>query len=736
MRAAHTAAGLQYTVVAASFWLSAAVSDVTLASAGDLDSTFGSGGNVVMLALGSGGANAVVIQADAKIVIAGGVSTCLSPPPIMGCSGNGVIIRYSSDGTLDPSFGTSGIFTGPAGSNFQTLFVQSDGKVIAAGGNAGNSTTNILLLRLNQDGSADNQFGSSGSVMIPGLTGQFFAAASLLQQGDGRLLLIGTRSTAAGVDVPIVLRLNADGSVDPSFGQGGLAMIVVPNIPVVDAHAAVLQADGKIVVTGSTEANSEAGVFGVFVARLNTDGTPDVTFGGGGVTVTSFTNAPQQYSNFGGGTAVWVLPVGKIMVAGMQNGEADPGGQFALLQFDSTGRVDSTFGTNGRQAFSAGGLLSYALAVWDGPQAVFAGTIPPPLPPGGGVEPDTTIVARFDPDGSPDTSFGTCGRVQFPRIPPAPDPLSNSAFNVRAIALQPDGKLVLSGGYVTVFPGGAGGSLIAVSRLLGGSSPAPFLTSSLNPAPTGQPVTLRAEISFGLLTPGSGTVTFNDGNTAIAGCDAVPLELHITTTTLVAYCSANNLGAGEHAISATYSGDTSNAPATSCVITQYIDPPGEITAAEYYEEVFDHYFLTTLPLEVAALDTDVFPGWRRTGQHFHVAPINELAGAAPVCRFFSGQTFAPQSTHFYTSLMSECAAVQRSSAWLFEGIVFGLGLSSAAGTCGPGTQPLYRLYNNGQGGAPNHRYLTDLTLRDTMIQSFGWIPEGAGIGVIGCVPNN
>jgi hypothetical protein len=168
-------------------------------------------------------------------------------------------------------------------------------------------------------------------------------------------------------------------------------------------------------------------------------------------------------------------------------------------------------------------------------------------------------------------------------------------------------------------------------------------------------------------------------------------------------------------------------------LTQYVDLPGQVTAVEYYHDVFDNYFVTSLAAEVSALDQHRFQGWRRTDLHFAVHPLDQLAGSATVCRFFSGQTFAPKSTHFFTPFTSECAALIQEPQWLFEGLVFGLTLPDGQGNCGPDTEPLYRLYNNGQGGAPNHRFLIDKGLRDRMARFFGWIPEGFGTGVTGCV---
>lgn len=156
------------------------------------------------------------------------------------------------------------------------------------------------------------------------------------------------------------------------------------------------------------------------------------------------------------------------------------------------------------------------------------------------------------------------------------------------------------------------------------------------------------------------------------------------------------------------------------------------TAIEYFHSGYGHYFVTASPREITALDTGVFPGWSRTGQSFGVFVLG-TPGAASVCRFWSGQTYAPKSSHFYTPLAAECIVVKGNHDWVFEGDVFAMMLTDDAGGCAGATAPLYRLYNNGQGGAPNHRYTTSLATRSEMVAQ-GWTPEGSGIGVIGCVP--
>lgn len=152
---------------------------------------------------------------------------------------------------------------------------------------------------------------------------------------------------------------------------------------------------------------------------------------------------------------------------------------------------------------------------------------------------------------------------------------------------------------------------------------------------------------------------------------------------------------------------------------------------EYYHAGFGHYFVTASAAEMAALDSGQIPGWSRTEQAFYAysAPAN---GAAETCRFFS-TSFSPKSSHFYTPHAAECALVKNNPNWLYEGVAFYTDLPSSTGTCSGGATALYRLYNNGRGGAPNHRYTISPTIRWQMIAQ-GWIPEGWGtLGVAACV---
>jgi hypothetical protein len=160
------------------------------------------------------------------------------------------------------------------------------------------------------------------------------------------------------------------------------------------------------------------------------------------------------------------------------------------------------------------------------------------------------------------------------------------------------------------------------------------------------------------------------------------------------------------------------------------------TAVEYYYQVWNFYFITSFPAEIAALDGGAFGGaWKRTGQTFSVW-AQPTGGALPNCRFFS-TGFAPKSSHFYTPYAAECAGLKApGSGWQYEAIAFYVQLPDGSGNCPMGTTILYRLYNNGMGGAPNHRFTTDAATFNQM-RAAGWIFEGDGrTGASACVPTS
>jgi hypothetical protein len=166
-------------------------------------------------------------------------------------------------------------------------------------------------------------------------------------------------------------------------------------------------------------------------------------------------------------------------------------------------------------------------------------------------------------------------------------------------------------------------------------------------------------------------------------------------------------------------------------------PVATQSVVEYYYAPFDHYFLTPVPEEIALCDASVAPcaGWVRTGKSFDAYPATQApASSVGVCRFFN-DSFAPKSSHFYALHGLGCEQTLAAFPdWQLESSdLFNMLVPDAAGNCPARSVPVYRVYNNGMGGAPNHRFTTDLAVRAQMLAA-GWVPEGNGIGVAFCSP--
>ncbi len=210
---------------------------------GSLDPSFGSRG-IVKTAFGSDAfANALAIQKDGKLVAAGdgtkGLTTMFA------------LARYGRDGSLDRNFGVGGrvltqIGAGDAVAN--GLAIQPDGKVVAAGFSNPPFTTKtaFTLVRYDADGSLDLSFGSDGKVVTP--IGDVAAAFALVVQPDGKLVAAGFRNSGRGVFA--LVRYMPDGSLDQSFGSGGVVATAVGSGTVTSVAVAdfglVLQRDGKL----------------------------------------------------------------------------------------------------------------------------------------------------------------------------------------------------------------------------------------------------------------------------------------------------------------------------------------------------------------------------------------------------------------------------------------------------------------------------------------------------------
>jgi hypothetical protein len=180
-------------------------------------------------------------------------------------------------------------------------------------------------------------------------------------------------------------------------------------------------------------------------------------------------------------------------------------------------------------------------------------------------------------------------------------------------------------------------------------------------------------------------------------------------------------------------------PAICLLFLPILAVASTINVAEFFAPALNHFFITADSTEQAVLDAGRLKGWDRTD--FAFAAYGESApGRVPVCRFFGTDAYRADGTrigpssHFYTSSPTECDFVktawsERASdgklypAWSFEGIAFYVIPASADGSCPLGSTAIYRVYNNGENGEPNHRFVEDVVQRDSALMS-GWISEG------------
>ncbi len=387
-------------------------------------------------------ANAMTLEPDGSIVVAGGAG---NPP--YGVPTEFAVARFHSDGTLDASFGTGGEVVSNLGDTTSTdtevanaVLLQPDGKIVLGGGQFLNydSQSNFALLRLNSDGTPDPSFGNDGVVSTVVPNNSFIDSLSgLALQPDGKIVAVGTNFNPSNFNEAglILAHYNGtDGSLDTSFGQGGL---IDPSNPTGGeiAYAVSLQPhSGKIVVAGYTyDPNDYYNTGSVELTRYNTDGSIDPSFGASGKVITNFSGLRDQVA-----TAVATLPGGGIVVAGTTsatiNGSTPLTPDIGVAEYNPDGTLNTAFGNDGRVITSSGGAFEVqitAVAVQPDGKIVVAGWIAP------SVFNDEFLLLRYNTDGSPDTSFGQGGEVEIS--------FGDGGDFGNGVAIQPDGKIVAVG---------------------------------------------------------------------------------------------------------------------------------------------------------------------------------------------------------------------------------------------------------------------------------------------------
>ncbi len=358
---------------------------------GSLDTSFGGGDGIVGTPVGPSDdvAFSIAVQPDGAILV-------------VGASFNGfnydiAVTRYNADGSLDASFGGGdGIVVTPVGPWYDYgigVVVLANGDIIVTGFASNGANEDIALLRFNADGTLDTDFGGGDGIVTTPIGPNNDQGMSVIALSDGNILVAGSALVGSGYDFALV-RYNADGSLDTSFG-GGDGIVTTALVTGTDqGYAMALQPDGAILVAGQANNGSNADFA---LVRYNADGTLDTTFGGGDGIVLTPISLSHDIAR-----GIVIQPDGKILVAGYAN-VINP--DFAVVRYNADGSLDTTFGGgDGIVTFPVGTAddVGFAIALQPDGTIVVAGTSYSPTG-------SDIALALLNPDGSFKPTVNTLG---------------------------------------------------------------------------------------------------------------------------------------------------------------------------------------------------------------------------------------------------------------------------------------------------------------------------------------
>jgi uncharacterized delta-60 repeat protein len=360
---------------------------VVLAASGDLDTNFSGDGKIIQSFEGiSQSGYDVAVQTDGKVVVVGSRSNRSPDVDI-------VIARYNMDGSLDTTFSRDGlqvIKIGESTSTASSVAIQADGKIIIGGDTCVGIACDLVLVRLNPNGSLDPSFGHGGMVTTD-VSGKMNGCADVVVQGN-RIVVAGyVADTEKDTQENVVYRYRMNGSLDATFNMDGILLFHFGRY---NNLSALKIYSGKIYVTGSTSMNGVGD--DIVVARINNNGFLDPTFGDNG----------KVQTNLGGADFATDLVVfnGKVIVVG---GSYDAfNSKLAIIQYTAAGDLDPAFGRNGILKASLGfsGPFLQGVVVRDGKILAVGQTA-------NLNDPSDALLVRFDATGNLDDSFGTGGIV-------------------------------------------------------------------------------------------------------------------------------------------------------------------------------------------------------------------------------------------------------------------------------------------------------------------------------------
>ena len=356
-----------------------------LADPGDLDPTFGTDGYVITDVVPVYG-EATMHLPDNSILV--GDATSVYDFDTQTYRVTFVFIKYLEDGTLDSGFGENGVaedvFDWSSG-GYLTLAVQADGKFIA--GSYDISAESLMFRRYLTNGDLDSSFGTGGVLLT---SASFSPLHGIAVQPDGKIIAFGRCNCGERIKM---YRYFPDGDLDATFGNGGIAEVDLPGVAN-DEYAAIdLLPDGKILILGN---GNESGL----IARFNVDGSLDTTFGGTGWIATSFFDlGGDGYYQF----KTSVTQTGDKLLVGGSHRASTGHTNFMLARYNSDGSLDTSFGNGGRVLYTTeiqhdSFYGEQAEVQEDGKLLVSA-------------ENNFFTLRRYELDGGLDDSFGEGGEV-------------------------------------------------------------------------------------------------------------------------------------------------------------------------------------------------------------------------------------------------------------------------------------------------------------------------------------
>lgn len=393
-------------------------------SGGDPDLTFNAVGYTTLEFGFQDNLTDVKVQADQKILACGTALTA-------SFSGQLLVLRFLPDGMLDTSFGTNGQFIVD---EFQESYayemqVLSDGKILVAGAAANpNFIFSALVLRLLPNGTLDPSFGNNGYALINPSGADHFAF-DMGVQSDGTIVLAGYRTNAAFNQEPVVFALTSSGMLDTTFGTDGFSAIPVSQIDN-RFNALTITSDDKIVAAGhrSNPITQDGQTdFDILVAQYTSNGSPDVSFSQDG----AFTDTVSvAYSDdiFD----VMANSSGEIFIGGYTTA-SDFGFDAIALKYNSTGQRITTFGNNGVVRFNqAPQDVAYAMTLTPEGDVLLAGTT------GGFFFANSDVLLlKYSANGTLIDDFGQNGVATLD--------VAGAMDEANGMILQADGKIVIAG---------------------------------------------------------------------------------------------------------------------------------------------------------------------------------------------------------------------------------------------------------------------------------------------------